>query len=652
MYFNANGGRVSRSRWKEMYRAFQNRQELIQAGLTRRDLIRMGLLAGGGMLVAKTGLSSRAAYASWGSGSCRTGTTGCGNCASPVTTPWTMDMPIPPVRQPIALSALAGPSPTLAPNNAINPATGIAYEGRTRAHQSPIGSHGALPFPAATVYQVRQREADVNVSPDLPPQRLWTFDGFSPGPTFVAQYGTPILVRNYNNLPADNGGFGLNSVTTHLHNGHTPSESDGFPCDYSAAGQYYDQYYPNQLAGFLSTHQSTNGDINEALSSLWYHDHREGFTAQNVYKGLLGHYLLFNDHDTGDETTGFHLPSFPNYDIPMMFADRCFDASTGDLVFDTFNIDGILGDKFMVNGVIQPILHVHPRRYRLRWTNSGPSRFLQIYVTDLNNPSAPQPFWQISNDGNLLPHPVQVPAVALGVAERADVIVDFSQYAGKTIYLENRLNQPNGQGGPSGTVVGGGQGFLMLKIVVDLPTVADASAVPSASTSYYALPSVSASPRVSRSFNFDQGRNGQWTINGNLFSCNSPRFLVQQNSLEQWNFQNGWGWSHPIHVHLEEHQVTQGAPGLYGSSSDDSANYSRWGGQYCWSGCDSRAPTGVNLARKDTVRLVPRSNASIRMRFRDWLGRYPMHCHNVIHEDHAMMLRFDVATTGDTNSRP
>jgi FtsP/CotA-like multicopper oxidase with cupredoxin domain len=192
----------------------------------------------------------------------------------------------------------------------------------------------------------------------------------------------------------------------------------------------------------------------------------------------------------------------------------------------------------------------------------------------------------------------------------------------------------------------------MLKIIVDLPTVADASAVPSASTSYYALPSVSASPRVSRSFNFDQGRNGQWTINGNLFSCNSPRFLVQQNSLEEWNFQNGWGWSHPIHVHLEEHQVTQGAPGLYGSSSDDSANYSRWGGQYCWSGCDSRAPTGVNLSRKDTVRLVPRSNATIRMRFRDWLGRYPMHCHNVIHEDHAMMLRFDVATTGDTNSRP
>jgi FtsP/CotA-like multicopper oxidase with cupredoxin domain len=103
---------------------------------------------------------------------------------------------------------------------------------------------------------------------------------------------------------------------------------------------------------------------------------------------------------------------------------------------------------------------------------------------------------------------------------------------------------------------------------------------------------------------------------------------------------------------MEEHQVIKGAPGLYGSSSDDSSNYSRWGSQYCWSGCTNNSPTGVNLARKDTVRMTPKANATIKMRFRDWLGRYAMHCHNVIHEDHAMMLRFDVATTGDTKSSP
>lgn len=335
----------------------------------------------------------------------------------------------------------------------------------------------------------------------------------------------------------------------------------------------------------------------------------------------------------------------------MAFADRCFDPATGVMAFDTFNTDGILGDKFMVNGVIQPVLHVSPRRYRFRWLNTGPSRFLQVYLTDLTNPTAPQPFYQGSNDGNLLPHPVQVPAVALGVAERSDVIIDFSQYAGKTLYLENRLDQPNGQGGPTGSVVSGGQGFLMLRIVVDGPVVADNSVNPATLPAYYALPSVSGSPTVSRSFSFDQTWDGQWTVNGKLFNCNTVRFKVRQNTLEEWNFNGGFGWSHPIHVHLEEFQITQGEPGLYGSSSDDYNNYSRWGSEYCWNGC-SGASTGVNQSRKDVVRLIPKGNVKVRMRFRDWLGRYPMHCHNVIHEDHAMMLRFDVATTGDTISQP
>jgi len=60
----------------------------------------------------------------------------------------------------------------------------------------------------------------------------------------------------------------------------------------------------------------------------------------------------------------------------------------------------------------------------------------------------------------------------------------------------------------------------------------------------------------------------------------------------------------------------------------------------------------VNAARKDVVRVLPRQQVTLFFRFRDWLGRYPMHCHNVVHEDHAMMLRWDIATAGDTNPNP
>jgi hypothetical protein len=60
MYFNVFGEKVSRARYREMVNAAKNRRELIAAGLTsRRDLMKMGLLTAGGMLVAKSGLSAR-----------------------------------------------------------------------------------------------------------------------------------------------------------------------------------------------------------------------------------------------------------------------------------------------------------------------------------------------------------------------------------------------------------------------------------------------------------------------------------------------------------------------------------------------------------------------------------------------------------------
>jgi len=64
---------------------------------------------------------------------------------------------------------------------------------------------------------------------------IWGFDDGtgtrSPGPTYQAFYGKPQLTRNINSLPnvnqVNNTGFGMPSVSTHLHNAHKPSESDG-----------------------------------------------------------------------------------------------------------------------------------------------------------------------------------------------------------------------------------------------------------------------------------------------------------------------------------------------------------------------------------------------------------------------------------------
>src|SRR6185503_1403618 len=98
MEYNSLGEKVSRARFRQMYNAFKNRQELIKAGLmNRRSLLKMGLLTGSGYLAAKNGLSSWA-WAQFGGGD-----NGSGQCASPATTPFTLNLPILPVKQPVAL---------------------------------------------------------------------------------------------------------------------------------------------------------------------------------------------------------------------------------------------------------------------------------------------------------------------------------------------------------------------------------------------------------------------------------------------------------------------------------------------------------------------------------------------------------------------
>jgi len=629
MYFNVLGEKVSGARYREMVNAAKNRRELIAAGLTsRRDLFKMGLLTAGGMLVPKLGLSARA----------RSVRPAANQLASPATRSFV---------QPLFIMPNTTPVPSLNPAPTICPDTS-AGESRTRCHQ------GFVQFPPNRFFNVTQQAIQVSQSPDLPLQTVWAFgDGTnvcSPGPTYASGYfgssrnkfGTSHsnLVRNNNALPPvnQNGGFGIPSVTTHLHNGHTPSESDGFPCDFFEIGHFYDQHYPNVLAGINSNFPGT-GDINEALSTLWYHDHRVDFTSQNTYKGLLGFYLLFNDLDTGDETTGFRLPSYPQFDVPLAFADKVYDPTTGLLSFDLFNLDGILGDKFLVNGRVQPFFQVQPRRYRFRLLDTGPSRFYEFFLTDLNNLSATNQYWVIANDGNLLPAPVKVTSVRIGVAERVDIIIDFSPFAGKTIYLENRLNQLNGQGpvinSPGGTgatecncpeILPAGGGNLLMQFRVSGTSVVDNSADPNTQT-FYSLPSTAGTPAVVRTFKFDR-LNGQWSINGQFMDCNNIRVHVQPNSIEHWILTNATGdWTHPVHIHEEEHQILSRTTPSTGSARNP--------------------PTlAVERSRKDVVQLHPDERVELFFRFRDWLGRYPLHCHNVIHEDHAMMLRWEIDPNG------
>jgi len=521
---------------------------------------------------------------------------------SPPTTPFVVALPVYGAKAPVtALVPAPGRTPT-------------GQEAGRAAHQR------ATEFAPQKLYELRVRPLSHSFHPELPTQIMWGYDGMLPGPTFAARYGEPVLVRIFNDLPSNHVGIGSPEISTHLHNAHSASESDGYPGDYYSAtkagptllypGRYKDHLYPNCYAGFDQYRPS--GDAREALGTLWYHDHRHDFTAQNVYRGLAGFYLLFDALDSGNENdsnlNALRLPSgIGRYDIGLAIDDRQFDSG-GYLAFDQFDTDGLLGDKMMVNGKVQPFFSVQRRKYRFRLLNAGLARFYQLFLT---RAGVPQSFTYIANDGNLLPAPLTMSSFRLGSAERADLVIDFSLFPlGTKLVLENRLEQVNGRG-PTGNLLTPGMPLMRFDVDAE-PPVPDASRVPAVLRQQ---PPINMAEVVrTRTFRFNR-TNSVWTVNGLLFDLFSTSIQVKRGSAEIWVLQGSTGWHHPVHIHLEEGRIL-----------------SRNG----------KPPPPHERGRKDVFVLEPGEEVKVFMRFRDFVGKYVMHCHNLTHEDHAMMLRFDV----------
>lgn len=479
-------------------------------------------------------------------------------------------------------------------------------------------------FPASKFYELNVRQALHSFHRDLPTQPIWGYDGICPGPTFVAKYGEPIIVRIHNNLPQNHVGFGSPEISTHLHNLHNGSESDGFTGDYyspvkagptmSAPGKYKDHLYPNCLAGY-DEYYETHGDPREALGTLWYHDHRMDFTGPNVYRGLSGFYLLFDEIDSGNENDSnpraLRLPSgVGKYDIPLVFQDKRFNAK-GMMTFDPFESDGFLGDKMCVNGKIQPFFEVERRKYRFRILDGSLSRFYEFYLIygGMN-----QAFTYIANDGNLLAAPLTMRKIRVAPAERADIVIDFAQYPlGSKLFLVNKLEQLDGRG-PSGKIQNPGTQILRFDVKAN-PSVPDASRIPVSLREQPPIPSQEELGRLPRRvWEFDRN-NGAWSVNGKLFDVHRISVKPRLGSQEVWVLRGGGNWSHPIHIHFEEGRIL-----------------SRNG----------RLPPLHERGRKDVYVIGPGEELRLLMNFRDYTGKYMMHCHNLAHEDHAMMVRWDV----------
>jgi spore coat protein A len=296
---------------------------------------------------------------------------------------------------------------------------------------------------------------------DLPPSRVWTYDGHLPGPTIEVRRGIPLEVQWANRLsgvlpvvvtvapehaadgipaqclPGRSGGMpdpaaaalpGFSVV--HLHDGMTHAGSDAWTEKLAAPGQRtLDRYENDQCAAML-----------------WYHDHVTGATRFNVYAGLAGLWIVRDDRERE-----LGLPEGPPYELPLLVADRNFDTAprgglTGDLLHKTDpEVTEFFGPFTIVNGAIWPQLELEPTTYRFRLLNGSNTRTYRLVLTRDGEPDH-QRITQIGTDGGsplAAPAPMPAHGLMLAPAERADVLVDFSDLAaGTELTLWNTATAP------------------------------------------------------------------------------------------------------------------------------------------------------------------------------------------------------------------
>jgi FtsP/CotA-like multicopper oxidase with cupredoxin domain len=613
------------------------------SSITRRDMLKGAGAAGAAAVMGPIMLTSRKAFAFQDpipgpipdppDGS-RTGAPAepisCDfGVVSPPTRPFIDSLPVPPT----------APRTTLFPRPTQN-----ANVGGGEAARAPHQRWGEF-LPEAE-YALTARASTHRFHTDYLPSYIWGFNGIYPGQTIRNNYGDPVIVRFRNDLPANGASGGQPEITVHLHNGHTASESDGFAGDFFGRGLFKDNHYVNAYAGIdtFGTTAGVRGDPREAMHTFWYHDHRAAFTFNNNFLGLNGMYLLYDQTDPGHENAAagsLRLPGiYGTTDIPLILSEKRFCATDPARGRTEVVID--FGDKWTVNGKIQPKMAVRRRKYRFRILNTGPAKNFNLKLVGPNGAQIP---WTIvAVDANFLRTPWELSNGTLDVfvAMRYDVIVDFRRLpVGQSCYLTDAEPQNVGVARPDPAPGLPIENVVMRFDVVGEATIPDTPPIPSTLVELPPLPTPTDCFQWRFTLEFPKLRPDAefeaFLVNELEFDKNRVDWVVLKGSCEEWELKNdviASDWVHPVHIHFEEGRVTERT-----IRRDVGLPTERRVRQTLKPDEDFRN------ARRDVYPLPEENAVKLRLQFRDFAGRYLIHCHNMGHEDGFMMVRWDVVNT-------
>ena len=426
-------------------------------------------------------------------------------------------------------------------------------------------------------YEITQKTAQIGILAGQKTE-IWGYNGQFPGPTIKNRIGRKTVIRVINQLPE--------ATSTHLHGMPSLPEYDGHPMDLVQPGGFKDYLYPNNRA-----------------ATYWYHDHAMRKTAQHIYKGLAGFYILQDDFEDS-----LNLPSGA-YDVPLAIRDCMLNADNSL----RFTADG---DMILVNGVPSPYMKVANRKYRFRILNASISTAYRLAL------SSGKPFIVIGNDAGLMSVPVQASHLAIGPGERYEVIIDFSEYpVGTQLLLNNQFGKTESQQRPGRVTFG-----RIMRFDVVQRTQEDTSVIPSRLRPHKNIPESAAvrTRNISLDLQIDPADPGTplWTLNNQRWNDNFFIANPKLGDVEIWSFTNALNNTsdyHVIHLHLVHFRIL-----------DRTKNGV------------TRAPRLYERGLKDSLFIGVGETVRVITRFTPNKGKYVMHCHVLEHEDHDMMTQFEV----------
>ena len=472
---------------------------------------------------------------------------------------------------------------------------------------SPADAAKHIPY-----YRIAMRQFQVRVHRDAPPTTFWGYDSACPGPTIEVRHGEPILVEWANELPTkhcfpiDHTIHGAEAekpevrTVVHLHGGRTGPESDGYPEDWFVPGKSATCYYPNA----------------QEAAGLFYHDHAMGITRLNAAAGLMGTYLV---RDAFEDS--LHLPK-GEHEIPLVLFDRSFHAD-GSIYYPVSGnpnspwMSEYYGSAILVNGKIFPYLEVAPRKYRFRLLNSSNGSYYRLSIAPEATIIAQSvEFLQIGSEQGFLEAPAKIREFIAGPGQRADLIVDFSNWAGKELYLRT-------------------DGVIFMQFRVAAGKVGDDSVIPATLRPVPRIPESAAVTMRELTLADYQNRLGEsrvMLLNGAHWDMPVTEKPVL-NTTEIWSFINLTDDTHPIHLHMVRFQILDQRP-------FDLTVYELTK-KIVYTGPPIPL-TADEMGWKDTVRVDPNTVTRIIVKFEGFSGRYVWHCHMLEHEDNEMMRPYEI----------